>query len=74
MLARDLGLPLNLRLALEVALKRVVRRVDLGSLNAKVASSFLLMTGVGLDAYVVSRVRPALKKKLGTSGRRAIIS
>ncbi len=66
-LARDLGLPLNLRLALEVALKRVVRRVDLGSLNARVACSFLLMTGVGLDAHVVSKVRPAMKKKLGIS-------
>ena len=42
-LARDLGLPLNPLRALEVALKRVVRRVDLGSVNAGATHSFLLM-------------------------------
>ncbi len=64
-LARDLGVPLNPRLALEVALKRVVRRVDLGSLDARATCPFLLMAGVGLDAYVASKVRPAVKKRLG---------
>jgi YegS/Rv2252/BmrU family lipid kinase len=64
-LARDLGLPLHPARALEVALKRNVRRVDLGSLNARTQHSFLLMAGIGFDAYVVSRVRPAVKKRLG---------
>jgi diacylglycerol kinase (ATP) len=64
-LARDLGLPLNPLRALEVALKRAVRRVDLGSVHARGTHSFLLMAGVGFDAYVASKVRPAVKKRLG---------
>jgi diacylglycerol kinase (ATP) len=64
-LARDLGLPLHPARALAVALNRSVRRVDLGNINARAQHSFLLMAGIGFDAYVVSRVRPAFKKRLG---------
>lgn len=65
-LARDLGLPLDPVRALDVALKkRAVRRVDLGKLKARAERSFLLMAGIGIDAYVASRVRPAVKNRLG---------
>ncbi len=64
-LARDLGLPFDPARALEVALNRTVRRVDLGSLNARAKHSFLLMAGIGFDAYVASRVRPGIKARLG---------
>ncbi len=66
-LARDLGLPAEPVRAMEVALKRAVRRVDLGKVVARAPHSFLLMAGVGFDAYVASRVRPAVKKRLGMS-------
>ncbi len=64
-LARDLGLPFNPARALDIALKRVIRRVDLGTVTARAPHSFLLMAGIGFDAYVVSRVRPAVKARLG---------
>lgn len=32
---------------------------------ARAPHSFLLMAGIGFDAYVASRVRPAVKKRLG---------
>jgi YegS/Rv2252/BmrU family lipid kinase len=64
-LARDLRLPLDPARALDVALKRAVRRVDLGALSARASHSFLLMAGIGFDAYVASRVRPAVKARLG---------
>ncbi len=64
-LARDLGLPFNPARALDIALKRVIRRVDLGTVNARTSHSFLLMAGIGFDAYVASRVRAAVKARLG---------
>ncbi|MBZ5499570.1 MAG: diacylglycerol kinase family lipid kinase [Acidobacteriia bacterium] len=63
-LARELSLPLNPIQALDIALKRVVRRVDLGILQGRQQHRFLLMAGIGLDAYVVSRMRPN-KRRLG---------
>jgi len=64
-LARDLRLPLDPVRALDFALKGTVRHVDLGRLMARTPRSFLLMVGVGFDAYVASRVRPAIKSRLG---------
>lgn len=65
--ARELGLPLNPTAALEVALKRAVRRVDLGELDSGARRRFLFVAGIGFDAYVVSRIRMNLKAKLGMS-------
>ena len=70
--ARELGLPLDPIRALQVALNRVVRPVDLGELNAGVRR-FLFVAGIGFDAYVVANVRPALKKKLGMAAYAAAI-
>ena len=64
-LARELGLPLDPIRALQIALKRMICRVDLGGLEGGSNRRFLFVAGVGYDAYVVSRVRPKLKRRLG---------
>ncbi len=64
-LAREFDIPLDPVLALDVALKGAVQRVDLGSLRGRTDHHFLLMTGIGFDAYVAASVRPAWKKRLG---------
>jgi diacylglycerol kinase (ATP) len=64
-LARELGLPLDPIRALRIALKRAIRRVDLGGLKNGAKRRFLFVAGIGYDAYVVSKVPPHLKKKLG---------
>jgi len=60
-----LGLPLNPVAALQIAMTRVTRRVDLGVLGPGATRRFLFVAGMGFDAYVASSVHPALKKKLG---------
>ena len=64
-LARELSIPTDLVAALETALARRSKRVDLGVLSGRSERRFLLMAGIGFDAFVVSRVRPALKARLG---------
>jgi len=67
-LARDLGIPLNARAAVEVISKARTRRIHVGcAINDRDGSKryFVLMAGIGLDASVVRRVRPKLKKRLG---------
>jgi YegS/Rv2252/BmrU family lipid kinase len=64
-LARELGLPLNPIKALEIGLKRAIRRVDLGELGPGARRRFLFVAGIGFDAYVASNVMPGLKAKLG---------
>jgi diacylglycerol kinase (ATP) len=64
-LARELGLPLDPVRALPIALKRIIRHVDLGFLDSGKQRKFLFVAGVGLDAYAVSWVPSGLKKKLG---------
>jgi len=64
-LARELGLPLNPKRALEIALKGTARRVDLGVIGPDAARRFVFVAGIGFDAYVVSQVRSGLKSKLG---------
>jgi len=63
-LAHEFDIPLDPVRAMEIALRRTVRRVDLGILEGRDHRRFLLMAGVGLDAYVVSKIRPG-KRKLG---------
>jgi diacylglycerol kinase (ATP) len=70
--ARELGLPLDPIRALQVALSRVVRQVDLGELNAGIRR-FLFVAGIGFDAFVVANVRPGLKNKLGMAAYAAAI-
>lgn len=67
-LARELNLPLNDEQATLVAARGNARRIHLG--RATVAATgasrlFVLMAGIGLDASVVERVQPRLKKRIG---------
>lgn len=62
LLARNLGIPLGLVAALEVALGGRDRRVDCGRVGDR---RFVVMAGLGLDAAMVGDAPPALKKALG---------
>jgi YegS/Rv2252/BmrU family lipid kinase len=67
-LARELALPLNLKGATEVIARGRTRKVHLGCAMDETSGErryFFLMAGIGLDAEVVSRVPPGLKKRLG---------
>jgi YegS/Rv2252/BmrU family lipid kinase len=67
-LARELKLPLNPNGALEVIVRGRTRKLHLGCAIDEVNSIrryFFLMAGVGLDAEVVKRVRPGLKRRIG---------
>jgi len=67
-LARELGLPLDNERAIAVAAQGKSRKIYLG-LAVNEASNesrhFVLMAGIGLDASVVGRVQPSLKKRIG---------
>jgi len=67
-LARELKLPLNPQRAAPVIAKGKSRRIHVGRAIDETRNTsryFLLMAGIGLDAEVVRRVRPKLKKHLG---------
>jgi YegS/Rv2252/BmrU family lipid kinase len=67
-LAGELGLPLDCRHAAGVIARGKTRRVHVGcALDEKSGAKryFLLMAGIGLDASVVRRVHPGLKKRFG---------
>ncbi len=61
-LARELGIPLRLEEALPIAASGTVRSIYLGEGGGRY---FHLMSGIGLDAEVIARVPPGLKKTLG---------
>jgi YegS/Rv2252/BmrU family lipid kinase len=62
LLARNLGLPLNLEAALAAALTGTNRRLDAGSANGH---TFVVMAGLGFDAKMLSESSESLKKRLG---------
>ncbi len=64
-IARELRLPLNPVRALDLGLNRSVRKVDLGELGPGAKRRFLFVAGIGFDAYVAARVKPALKARFG---------
>ncbi len=67
-LAGELGLPLDCRRAAGVIAHGKTRRVHVGCALDETDDSkryFLLMAGIGLDATVVRRVHPGLKKRFG---------
>ena len=67
-LARELGLPLNDQQAIAVAAQGKSRKIYLGVAINEVTNEkrhFVLMAGIGLDASVVKRVQPSLKKRIG---------
>jgi diacylglycerol kinase family enzyme len=62
LLARNVGLPMGLDDALEVALGCVQRPIDAGRVNG---SLFVVMAGLGLDARMLDDTSEPLKKRLG---------
>ncbi len=67
-LARELNLPLDDELATAVAARGNARRIHLGRATEETTGKsrlFVLMAGIGLDASVVQRVQPRLKKRIG---------
>lgn len=62
LLARNLGLPLELSDALAVALTGTDRQLDVGSVNGK---SFIVMAGIGFDAKMLDSASEPLKKRAG---------
>jgi YegS/Rv2252/BmrU family lipid kinase len=67
-LARELGLPLDDEQALKIAAKGKTREIYLGLAIDETTQErrhFVLMAGIGLDASVVRRVQPSLKKRIG---------
>jgi diacylglycerol kinase (ATP) len=63
--ARELRLPLNPVKALQIGMKRALKRVDLGKLGPGARRRFLFVTGIGFDAYVASSVHEGLKSVIG---------
>jgi len=66
-LARELGLPLDDEQALRIAAQGKSRQIYLGLAideNTNESRYFILMAGIGLDASVVKRVQPSLKKRI----------
>src|SRR6476620_8288780 len=67
-LARELGLPMNIDEAINIAAHGKSRRIHFGIAideTTNVRRHFVLMAGIGLDASVVGRVQPGLKKRIG---------
>lgn len=67
-LARELGLPLDEEKALAVIAQGKSRKIYLGLAideTTHLTRHFALMAGIGLDASVVRRVQPSLKKRIG---------
>src|SRR6476619_8227004 len=67
-LARELGLPLDDNQALRIAAQGKTRKIYMGLAideSTNVRRHFVLMAGIGLDASVVRRVQPSLKKRIG---------
>ena len=67
-LARELGLPLDDEQALRIVAQGKSRQIYLGLAIDETTNDrrhFVLMAGIGLDASVVRRVQPRLKKRIG---------
>jgi YegS/Rv2252/BmrU family lipid kinase len=62
LLARNIGLPMGLEEALEVALGGVQQPIDAGRVNGTL---FVVMAGLGLDAQMLSDTSEPLKKRVG---------
>lgn len=67
LLARNLGIPLNIRDALDVAFGGQDRAIDLSTLktDSGTNTTFLVMAGLGMDAAIMTGVNDQLKSKVG---------
>jgi YegS/Rv2252/BmrU family lipid kinase len=67
-LARELRLPENVATAADLIVRGTPRRIHVGRATNESSGEqryFFLMAGIGLDASVVRRVHPHLKKRVG---------
>jgi diacylglycerol kinase (ATP) len=67
-LARQLGLPSDAEALAEVFARGNSRRITLGRATNELTGAsryFFMLAGIGLDASVVSHVRPRLKRRVG---------
>lgn len=67
-LARELSLPFDLEGIAEVIARGETRRIYIGCAIDETTNKrryFFLMAGIGLDASIVERVRPRLKRRIG---------
>ncbi|MFA7277318.1 MAG: diacylglycerol kinase family protein [Pseudobdellovibrionaceae bacterium] len=62
LLAMEMGIPCAIKEACDVIRKGQTRRCDMGEIGGK---NFVVMAGVGLDAYVVRSVTSTLKEQWG---------
>lgn len=62
LLARNLGVPLDLGQALSVALTGAQQQVDVGFANGR---PFVVMAGLGFDAEILAGTREELKRRAG---------
>ena len=60
--AEELGVPFNIARACDVVLQGDTSLIDVGKANKRL---FTMWCGVGLDAHIISKVPPALKKMIG---------
>ncbi len=67
LLARNVGLPLNIKDALDVVFGGQDRAIDLVTYSSEAQSdtSFLVMAGLGMDAAIMDGAPDDLKKKIG---------
>lgn len=67
LLARNLGIPINTRDALDVVFEGQDKAIDLAtfSTDSEVDTSFLVMAGLGMDAAIMTGVNDELKAKVG---------
>jgi YegS/Rv2252/BmrU family lipid kinase len=62
--AREVGIPRGIEAAVEAFARGEVRKIPVGVASGR---PFLLMSGIGLDAEVVRRLKAGFKKVLGVS-------
>jgi YegS/Rv2252/BmrU family lipid kinase len=63
LLARNLGLPVDIEAALQVAVHGTDRRIDTGVVNG---ASFMVMAGVGFDARLLADTPDKSKRRMGS--------
>lgn len=69
LLARNLGIPLDIDAALDVALTGQTSPIDMVELSVddRAPERFVVMAGTGLDAMIMDEVDPRLKARIGSA-------